>query len=46
MRAISTVIEGASEESLKKIAGADPFLQIMPILKSSALILAYMILPK
>ena len=45
IRAFTAIIEG-QEEDVKKVVSSDPFLQIQPILKSVAVILANLTLPQ
>ena len=46
IKAFTTLIDSSSEDSIKKITSSDPFLQIQPILKSVAVILAYLLMPE
>lgn len=45
IKAFTTLIDSSSEDNIKKITSSDPFLQIQPILKSVAVILAYLLMP-
>jgi hypothetical protein len=46
IKAFTTLIDSSSEDNLKKITSSDPFLQIQPILKSVAVILAHLLMPE
>ena len=45
IRAFTTIINGENEEAYKKLMIADGYLQIPSVLKSVALIIAFLLLP-
>jgi hypothetical protein len=45
IRTFTTIINGDNDEALKKLTSSDSYLQIPPVLKSVALILAFLLLP-